>query len=105
VSADDTNRSVVASPNKGTTSTLIGVSCASATSCEAAGNYANGRFLNRTLIESWNGIVWTVAASPNQGTSLNFLDSMSCVSPTSCAAAGYYLKTGHGLYPLIESNS
>jgi hypothetical protein len=51
-----------------------------------------GRFTYRTLIESWNGTAWTVVPSPNGvlGISINLLESVSCPSATTCAAAGHY---------------
>src|SRR4029079_6298729 len=57
---------------------------------------------NRTLIESWNGTSWTVATSPNTGTSVNLLNGVSCVAANSCTAVGYYYN-GTTNRTLIES--
>ena len=62
--------SVVPSPNRGGSnggSVLYGVSCVSATACNAAGSYihtSTSGSTGRTLIESWNGTNWSVVPSP-----------------------------------------
>jgi hypothetical protein len=82
---------------------LWGVSCLSATSCKAVGDYENsigGAAL--TLIESWNGSKWTVQSSPTPGTGGSF-SSVSCVSTTSCKAVGSYFTSSGDTLTLIES--
>ena len=48
---------------------LYGVSCGGSTACVAVGSYFDGNVSEsgaaQTLVESWNGSVWTVAGSPN----------------------------------------
>ena len=44
---------------------LTGVSCASATSCVAVGQYSNSRGVELTLVMSFNGTTWSIVASPN----------------------------------------
>ena len=39
---------------------LYGVSCVSARSCKATGEYANHSGVVRTLVESWNGTAWSI---------------------------------------------
>ena len=99
--------SVASSPNVGTGSnTLDGVSCVSTMSCKAVGDYVNSTLTSRTLIEFWNGSVWSVAPSPNVGTGANALSSLSCASTLSCNAVGYYRNiavTPHVDRTLIES--
>ena len=100
--------SLASSPNIGTgENQLNGVSCLSATSCKAVGYFVNSSFTEQTLIESWNGRVWSLSSSPNRiGTSDNQLNSVSCVSTTSCKAVGYLWKGSFGSGPektLIES--
>jgi hypothetical protein len=73
-------------------SQLTGVSCVSATSCQAVGWYFDG--VRQTLIESWNGSTWTIVASPNVGIKSNQLTGVSCVSATSCQAVGYRYNGG-----------
>jgi hypothetical protein len=83
-----TNWSIVPSPNPSNTQTLLhGVSCASATNCNAVGDYQTAATTN-TLIEHWNGTDWATVTTPNPagapGASLN---GISC--PTaSCYAVG-----------------
>ena len=44
---------------------------------------------NQTLIETWNGTAWTISSSPNtSATQNNFLNGVSCTSPTACVAVG-----------------
>lgn len=68
--------------------TLLGVSCIDANDCVAAGDYA----LN-TLVESWNGVVWSIVPSPTPSISnrpfySSQLFGVSCSGPNSCAAVG-----------------
>ena len=82
-----TNWTIVASPNNGSFgSQLYGVSCLNSTDCIAVGDYANAATEAQTLIESWNGMTWTITPSPTQGTTI--LNSVACVSPSDCLAAG-----------------
>ena len=49
-------------PNS-TLALLLGVSCVSPTNCIAVGYYENSSSDNETLVESWNGIEWSIASS------------------------------------------
>jgi hypothetical protein len=72
------------------------VSCTSATACTAVGYYRAGPGgLAVPLAESWNGTAWTIqqVPSPAGGTSI-VLDSVSCLSPSSCTAVGDYTRAG-----------
>ena len=81
---------IVPSPNVGTNGNeLYSVSCVSVSFCVATGSYSNGNE-NRTLVEHWDGVSWTVVSSPNVGTSFNVLYSVSCVSVSFCVATGAY---------------
>ncbi|MCL5445693.1 MAG: hypothetical protein M1121_06545, partial [Actinobacteria bacterium] len=99
-----TNWSIAASPNTSFSQDnhLSGASCVGSTSCTAVGYYYNGS-VDQTLIESWNGTSWSIAADPNaffwQG---SYLSSVSCTSSTSCTAVGYYNNNGVS-QTLIES--
>jgi hypothetical protein len=44
------------------------------------------------LTEHWDGTAWSVVASPNQGTSDNRLQGVTCVSSHPCWAAGNYVN-------------
>ena len=96
---DGTKWSVVPSPNKTTleSNSLYGVSCASVNSCIAVGEYPNAHHAASTLIESWNGTTWSIAASPNDSRG-NDLFGVSCTSPKHCQAVGRGADT-----TLIES--
>jgi len=67
---------------------LYGVSCVSATFCVAVGEYEIAGGHDRTLAESWNGTAWTVLSTPSEEGGLNYLDSVSCTTSTSCTAIG-----------------
>jgi hypothetical protein len=100
--------SIVSSPNpKGAfLSFLSGVSCASAKSCFAVGDYI-GQTAGGSLIEHWDGRHWSVVASPHAKSSAKprlrnrikpgivtsfeisgGLSGVSCPTTTSCFAVG-----------------
>ncbi len=60
---------------------------------------ANGT-TNESLIEHWNGSSWTVAPSPDPGSTANVLSGVRAVSSTSIWAVGYY-SDGNGDKTLI----
>jgi hypothetical protein len=83
-----TNWSIVAhvDPAGAVSPVLNAVSCSTATTCFAVGNYTSGA-TQRTLVEEWSG-TWTVAPSPNlPGTNRGNLAGVSCRA-TTCVAAG-----------------
>jgi hypothetical protein len=47
-----------------------------------------------SLAESWNGRSWRVLRSPSPGTAVSDLAGVSCASPASCIAVGFYLDRG-----------
>lgn len=86
---------------------LDGVSCVSAISCIAVGNWVlDYGVLEETFIESWNGSVWSIVSSPNvaglDGTS-DFLNAVSWISASSCKAVGEYWFGSQEVPSLIES--
>jgi hypothetical protein len=98
--------SVVPSPTPGKYGGLSSVSCSSTRSCVAVGNYSNGTgsgssTLSRTLVESWNGIAWSVVAGPSP--SVAFFYGVSCSSARSCKALGEYANNSGVVRALIES--
>ena len=99
-----TRWSVVPTPSPGSTgSDLSGVSCVAANACTAVGaSSSNGNTLS-TLIESWDGTRWSVLTTPSPGTSGNFLNGVSCVSPDTCTAAGNSFYSNGPTTSLIES--
>ena len=85
--------SIVPSPNNGSQTNLLrGVSCNNPSACTAIGSYAPSGGSDQTLIESWNGSVWSIVTSPNTSPTQNDeLSGVSCTSSSACTAAGYYL--------------
>lgn len=94
-------------PSANTSSTqnndLYGVTCVSASNCQAVGYHSVGSG-NQTLIEQWDGTSWSIVASPNfSGAQHNFLESLACTSASNCWAVGEYFDTSNHLYrTLIE---
>src|SRR5207302_1374704 len=71
------------------------------TNCFAAGFNADDRTgISRTLIEQWDGIAWSIVASPNRA-SWDTLSDVTCTSATSCVAVGFY-SNGIANQTLIE---
>jgi hypothetical protein len=77
-------------PTRGTDiNNLWNVSCVSATRCVAVGSYYNipsGYY--KTLIATFNGSVWTLAATPNRPNVHNYLFGVDCADATHCVAVG-----------------
>ncbi len=87
---------IQATPNpSGSAATLLsGVSCASATSCTAAGRSIDGSGVDLTLAEHWNGSTWAIQATPNpSGATVSVLEGVSCASATSCTGVGLYVSS------------
>jgi hypothetical protein len=85
--------SIVPSPNSSDNQPnyLTGVSCSSSTACTAVGIDAVDGLENQTLIESWNGSVWSIVPSPNTSSiQNNTLSGVSCSGPSACTAVGTY---------------
>src|ERR1700735_382460 len=90
-------------PDPSMNSALVAVSCASATSCTAVGQYLNTAGRTCTLAEHWNGSSWTVQDTPNPaGSSDRILAAVSCASPASCTAAGSYTSSSGESRTLAE---
>lgn len=80
---------------------LFGVSCPTTTSCLAVGRRAWGQVSYRTLAVRWNGKTWSMVAPPNQpGARSNWLNSVSCSTPTLCRAVGTSV-TDNQLHSLV----
>jgi hypothetical protein len=88
---------IVSSPNTSTMQNnyLIAVACASKSDCSAVGYYANGNFVYQTLIEQWDGNLWTIVSSPNpSGAQESYLLGVTYASAAQRWAAGYYASGG-----------
>jgi hypothetical protein len=82
---------------------LIGVSCAGPASCVATGFSIAGDGPRRTLVESWNGVVWSVVPSPDAGPLDDQLDAVGCADPTTCVAVGEAFTPPGFTRTLVES--
>jgi hypothetical protein len=76
-------------PAGAASSKLLGVSCPSTSACVAVGSYKTAEGSEYPLVETWNGVGWSVGTPPSPaGATSNALASVSCVSSTICVAAG-----------------
>jgi hypothetical protein len=103
---DGTAWSVDPSPTPGTYGGLSGVSCSSARSCAAVGNYSHGTGsgssgLGQPLVESWDGTAWSVVPTPRPAVA--YLYGVSCSSARSCQAVGDYAGNRGLSQTLVES--
>jgi hypothetical protein len=87
---------------------LAGVSCGSATACEAGGDFSTNTSQTPqvTLAEAWNGSSWSLQrAAAARGAIANALTSVSCVRVASgfCEAVGSHAdRSGVNSVPLAE---
>jgi hypothetical protein len=94
-----TTWSVVTSPNRtgASINDLFDVTCTVATNCIGVGSATAGS-TTTTLVERWNGTSWSIVASPNRGDDPEAqLNSVTCLSATSCFAVG-----GDSSYAMIQ---
>jgi hypothetical protein len=90
-------------PADATGTQLSGISCVSATACEAVGFSVNSADLYRTLAERWDGTKWRIQRTPNPaGANPSYLEGVSCTSATACTAVGVYESHPPTLAPLAE---
>ncbi len=85
-----------------TLSALLGVSCVSSSFCVAVGGFQQGASPQSTLIEHWDGSVWSIVQSPNIDRDDNVLSSVSCSSISSCVAVGWHFTAGFATRTLVE---
>ncbi len=89
-------------PTGAVASSLSGVSCTAATSCEAVGSYVNGSAVTATLAERWNGTAWSVQSTPNPaGATTSEFGDVSCTAASSCEAVGDAVTSAE--QPLAEA--
>jgi hypothetical protein len=80
-------------------SAMLGVSCASVTSCTTVGEAAS-----KPTAEHWNGSEWSLITPPNPTGAVGAtLESVSCTSSTSCMAVGNFHESGKKDKTLTES--
>ncbi len=79
--------SIIRSPNAptATTSGLSAVACTGVDNCIAVGHDELSTGQSRVLIESWNGVRWSIMTSPS---SPGFLWGVACPGPANCMAVG-----------------
>ncbi len=82
---------------------LVGVSCASAGACTAAGFGTGATGDNTTLTERWDGTRWRIQPSPEPAGALSAsLTGVSCPTPRVCTAVGGYFSPGQRDLALVE---
>ena len=85
-------------------SDLVAVSCPAAASCVAVGNHETAAGGQTSLAETWNGSAWSIQATPVVDGALTvMLSGVSCTTPNSCIAVGWYATAGGTQEPLAES--
>jgi hypothetical protein len=87
---DGSTWSIVPSPNPAGTifAQLNGVSCTSVDSCVAVGRFQSNSG-GGTLVQHWNGSMWSLVPSPNpSGATDAVLSDVSCITATDCVAVG-----------------
>lgn len=82
---------------------LYGVSCATSTTCAAVGSLDTGDFSTSVpLVLTLSNGGWSVASTPSLAPASGALQSVSCLSPTTCTAVGYE-ATAEATQTLVES--
>jgi hypothetical protein len=83
------------------------VSCTSATSCTAVGQYQSSNVSNfgalQTLAEVWDGTTWSLRSTPNPSAAHDLLLGVSCGASQMCTAVGQALNQGGVEATLIET--
>jgi len=102
--------SIVPSPNlTGYESGLFAVKCVTATDCVAVGGPSFQPPFSapgRRLIEHWNGTAWTIVANPGPSpTTISYLASISCPTPTNCVAVGAFRAPPYHYKTFVEHYS
>jgi DNA-binding beta-propeller fold protein YncE len=94
---------VQSTPNKGYETSLGGVSCTTASSCTAVGDYeeTGGGLQPMPILERWNGSKWSILTIaelpiPEGWWQETRLGSVSCVYNTDCAAVGTSISAPEG---------
>jgi hypothetical protein len=89
---DGASWTIVDSPNPGGSNSLFAVTCASPSQpeeCWAVGQTVTGLGAGQTLVEKWDGGIWSIVSSPNSG-GWNDLRGVTCASQGDCWAIGDY---------------
>jgi hypothetical protein len=89
-------------------STLVAVSCTSASSCTAVGQNESSSLANfgklQTLAEVWDGTAWSIPSTPDPSSAgQNILSGVSCGASDACTAVGQAQDPGGIPATLIET--
>ena len=91
-------RLTVPGPRGARTSELGGVSCPSATSCTAVGDYTTAAGRTSTYAIQWDGGQWQLQTTRNaRGARVTTFEAVSCPSTTECVAVGQASQGRGGL--------
>ncbi|HKZ76029.1 MAG TPA: hypothetical protein VJ259_05140 [Actinomycetota bacterium] len=80
---------------------LLAVTAVAADDVWAVGGFGPPDAPSSTLVERWNGTIWFVVASPNDGTTVNVLNAVAAAAPDNVWAVGRS-SSGAGDRPLVE---
>lgn len=85
--------------------TISSVSCGSANTCAAGGNYLDSAGNQQGLLLTRSGTSWTVTKAPLPADAAAApgaaVTSVSCVSATACTAVGYYTNSSNNQQGLL----
>jgi hypothetical protein len=85
-------------PAGGSLASLAGEACDSRSSCFAVGSFVNSTGESVALVEHWNGRRWAPQNTPSlTGATQTSLNSIACLSATSCQAVGSFNDGTHFL--------
>ena len=101
---DGISWTIANSANTGSTRNnfLFALTCAASNDCIATGRAYNG-FADQTLIEHWDGNVWTISSTPDTNDhQYNDFNYAVCASTVECFSVGYYVPSGSIRQTLIE---
>lgn len=83
---------------------LASDSCSSTSACTAVGDYTDTSGIVVTLAERWNGVSWSVQATPNpSGAKASAFAGVSCSSSSACTAVGEYINSSSVPVSLAEA--
>lgn len=90
-------------PTGATLSQLLGISCKSASTCMAVGNYTTGSNHEVPLSETLSGSTWSIrGAATASGERAGSLTGVACVSSTNCFAVGDFVPSTSSQTTLAE---
>ncbi|MBA3832996.1 MAG: hypothetical protein H0X34_14090 [Chthoniobacterales bacterium] len=104
---DGTRWAIATSPNSGrrrqSVNVLKAATCLSTSNCWAVGYYSTPGAGTRTLIEHWDGTLWSVISSPSTDPfEEDQLLGVTCTSASDCWAVGYAFDGNSETRTLVE---